>query len=109
MNEMIFGCLNLFHTTTSLKNNYSAHRCSLVGMRERRHPLFFLYHHLVGFFPRCLPPEWDTVRDPQAILAHQTPSVSWAGFWAMPRGWACLGNGEGVASALLRGCDVPDL
>ena len=31
--------------------------------RRTCHPLFFLYHHRVGIFPRCLPPEWDIVRD----------------------------------------------
>jgi len=30
MKGTMFGCLNLFHMTASLQNDYKAHRCSLV-------------------------------------------------------------------------------
>ena len=40
---------------------------------QTHHPSFFLYSHVLGFFPRCRPPEWDSV---QVILADLTPSES---------------------------------
>jgi len=35
MNETIFGCLNLFHMTTSLKNDYGAQMGSSVETKKR--------------------------------------------------------------------------
>ena len=41
-----------------------------------QHRFFFLYHHYVGIFPRCLPLEWDSVQVSTTILAHPTQSVA---------------------------------
>ena len=43
----------------------------ILKSRTTQHPSFFLYSHVLGFFPRCRPPEWDSV---QVILADLTPS-----------------------------------
>ena len=37
--------------------------CISLATVHISHPLFLLYLHFVGFFPRCLPPEWDSVWD----------------------------------------------
>jgi len=38
MKGTTFGCLNLFHMTTSLKNGYGADRCSLVDAKTPSMP-----------------------------------------------------------------------
>ena len=35
MKETIFGCRNLFHIMTSLKNDYGNHRCSSADTKKR--------------------------------------------------------------------------
>jgi len=38
---------------------------SFIMWKPSQHPTSSSYHHLVGIFPRCHPPEWDSVWGPQ--------------------------------------------
>ena len=72
------------------------------------HPFSLFYHHHLGFFPRCRPPEWDSVRGlgfrpwqiwlhrrsvfrscvwqggrgPRGVRSYRNPGLSvWGGVW----------------------------
>ena len=56
------------------------------------HPFSLFYHHHLGFFPRCHPPEWDSVRGLGFRLwqiGHHRRSDLGAG-----SSWQCLGIQE---------------
>ena len=41
-----------------------------LNTREHCKPLFFLYYHLVGIFPRCYPLKWDAICHRHGRLAQ---------------------------------------
>ena len=45
---------------------------SAKATRPDKHPSFFLYFHHLGIFPRCRPPEWDSVQAWESSLAGRS-------------------------------------